>query len=141
MTPRQVELVKSSFDKVRPIADDAAGIFYDRLFHLDPSLRPLFRGDMRDQGRKLMQMIGVVVGSLHRLDTILPAARDLGRRHVRYGVEPRHYETVGGALLHALEQGLGPEFTAEVRGAWTSAYTTLSRAMIEAASAPESSAA
>jgi hemoglobin-like flavoprotein len=119
----------------------AVAIFYDRLFHLDPSLRPLFRGDMREQGRKLMQMIGVVVWGAHRLETLIPAARDLGRRHVRYGVEPRHYETVGDALLYALEQGLGPEFTAEVRGAWTAVYTTLSSVMIEAASEPASSAA
>jgi len=133
MTQHQIQLVKDSFAKVRPIAEDAAALFYDRLFHLDPSLRPLFRGDLREQGRKLMQMIGVVVGSLDRLETILPAARDLGRRHAGYRVEPRHYDTVGAALLHTLGQGLGPAFTDEVRGAWATAYGLLSSVMIEAA--------
>jgi len=72
MTPEQIELVKSSWAKVVPIADTAAELFYGKLFNLDPSLKPLFKGDMVEQGRKLMKMINTAVNSLDRLDAILP---------------------------------------------------------------------
>jgi hemoglobin-like flavoprotein len=106
MTPDAQRLVRDSFTKIVPNAEAAAGMFYDRLFVLDPSLRPLFKGDMTCQGRKLMTMIGTAVANLHRLDTIIPAVQDLGRRHARYGVASSHYQTVAAALLWTLEQGL-----------------------------------
>ena len=115
------------------IADAAAGLFYGRLFELDPTLRPLFRGDLREQGRKLMTTLGVVVKGLTKLDAILPAVEQLGARHVAYGVQDAHYATVGAALLWTLRQGLGTAFTADVEDAWTAAYTTLAGAMIAAA--------
>lgn len=97
MNAIQIELVQSSFAKVLPIADDAASLFYMRLFELDPSLRPLFRGDMEEQGRKLMDMIAVVVVNLRRPDQLVPSMRALGARHTRYGVRDEHYETIGAA--------------------------------------------
>jgi hemoglobin-like flavoprotein len=133
MSPDQVALVKDSFSKVAPIAEVAAELFYDRLFTLDPSLRPLFSGDMKEQGRKLMQTIAVVVGSLDRLETIVPAVQALGRRHVNYGVQEQHYDTVAAALLWTLEQGLGEAFTPQVRDAWTTAYVLLATTMKQAA--------
>jgi hemoglobin-like flavoprotein len=133
MSPDQVALVKDSFSKVAPIAEVAAELFYDRLFTLDPSLRPFFSGDMKEQGRKLMQTIAVVVGSLDRLETIVPAVQALGRRHVNYGVQEQHYDTVAAALLWTLEQGLGEAFTPQVRDAWTTAYVLLATTMKEAA--------
>lgn len=133
MTPAEINLVKDSFRKLVPIADQAAALFYARLFELDPSLRPLFRGDMAEQGRKLMTMIATAVGSLDRLDTIVPAIRTLGARHAGYRVTDEHYATVGAALLWTLEKGLGPEFTTEVRAAWTTTYTLLANTMMEAA--------
>jgi hemoglobin-like flavoprotein len=108
-------------------------MFYARLFVLDPSLRPLFKGDMAEQGRKLMTMIGTAIANLHRLDSIVPAVRDLGRRHGGYGVQPAHYNTVATALLWTLEQGLGDEFTPATRDAWVECYTVLARTMQEAA--------
>jgi hemoglobin-like flavoprotein len=90
MTPESQRLVRESFAKVAPIAPAAAAIFYDRLFALDPALRPLFKGDMAEQGRKLMSMIGTAVADLGQLDAIVPAVRDLGRRHAGYGVQPSH---------------------------------------------------
>ena len=134
MTPDQIALVRQSFAKVLPIRDAAATLFYDRLFTLDPSTRPMFRGDLKSQGAKLMAAIGAVVRSLDRIDTMLPTIRDLARRHVGYGVRNEHYATVGSALLWTLEQGLGADFTPEVRDAWATAYGLLSTAMIEAAS-------
>lgn len=130
MTPDQVTLVQQSFSKVAPIADQAATLFYGRLFELAPEVKPLFKGDMTEQGRKLMGTLAVVVGGLTKLEAILPAASALAKKHVSYGVKPQHYTPVGAALLWTLEQGLGPAWTAETAEAWTSAYTTLSGYMI-----------
>lgn len=129
MNSRQIELVQSSFAQVLPIADAAAALFYGRLFELDPSLRPMFRGDLKEQGKKLMDMIRTVVGNLRALDRILPGVQALGARHTTYGVRDEHYDTVGAALLWTLGQGLGESFTEEVREAWTTAYTILAGAM------------
>jgi hemoglobin-like flavoprotein len=136
VTPESQRLVRDSFAKVAPIAPAAAAMFYDRLFVLDPSLRPLFKGDMTEQGRKLMSMIGTAVANLHRLDAVVPTVRDLGRRHAGYGVQPSHYQTVATALLWTLEQGLGDDFTPATREAWVECYTTLAGTMQEAAAAP-----
>jgi hemoglobin-like flavoprotein len=133
MTPENQALVRDSFAKVVPIAPAAAAMFYDRLFALDPSLRPLFKGDMAEQGRKLMAMIGTAVANLGKLDVIIPAVQELGRRHVGYGVQPAHYDTVATALLWTLEQGLGADFTPATRAAWTEAYSILAGVMKDAA--------
>ena len=132
MTPAQIAVVKESFAKVVPIEETAAALFYNRLFELDPSLRRLFHTDMKEQGRKLMATLAVAVGGLDNLDTIVPAVRDLGSRHVGYGVEAAHYETVGDALIWTLEQGLGDDFTEQTKEAWVAAYGLLSSVMIEA---------
>jgi hemoglobin-like flavoprotein len=133
MTPEQVLLIQASFAKVLPIADTAAALFYGRLFELDPSLRPLFQGDMREQGRKLMTMLRVVVNGLHRLDQLVPAVQELGRRHAAYGVADEHYDTVAAALLWTLHQGLGDDWTPNVEAAWVVAYTLLADTMRAAA--------
>jgi len=133
MNQKQIELVQSSFAEVVPIAETAAGLFYDRLFELDPSLRGLFRGDLKEQGKKLMDMIAVVVVNLRYIDRIVPGVRALGKRHAGYGVQDEHYETVGAALLWTLEQGLGELFKDDVREAWATAYTLLATTMKDAA--------
>ncbi|MEL7277083.1 MAG: globin family protein [Pseudomonadota bacterium] len=133
MTPIQIDAVQGSFEKVAPIADQAASLFYGRLFDIAPEVRSLFKGDMEEQGRKLMQTLGVVVNGLKDLESILPAAKDLAARHVTYGVTPAHYAPVGEALIWTLEQGLGPAFDTETRTAWETAYGTLSTAMIDSA--------
>lgn len=133
MESNVVDAVQSSFEKVRPISEKAAEIFYSKLFEKDPSLKPLFKGDMQEQGRKLMTMLGMAVGSLKFMDKLLPIAQDLGKRHVAYGVTAPMYDTVGAALLETLEAGLGPDFTPELKSAWTEVYTTLALVMKEAA--------
>src|SRR5215212_3328588 len=105
MTPAQVQLVQQSFTKVMPIADQAADLFYDRLFTIAPELRTLFPQDLSQQKKKLMQMLATAVTNLHRLETILPAVQALGLRHAGYGVTDKHYDIVGRALLWTLEQG------------------------------------
>lgn len=129
MTPEQVNLVKTSWAKVVPIAPRAAELFYGRLFELDPSVKPLFKNNMQEQGKKLMATISAVVHSLDNLAPMLPEVQNLGRRHVAYGVEEVHYETVGSALLWTLEQGLGAEFTPPVKQSWLDAYTALAEVM------------
>ena len=136
MNQEQKRLVQASFAQVLPIAQAAAELFYARLFELDPGLRALFRGDMAAQGRALMGMLRVAVNGLDRLDQIVPAVQDLGRRHARYGVREAHYATVGQALLDTLERGLGPAFTDEVREAWVAAYSLLAGVMLDAAREP-----
>lgn len=133
MTPKQIELVQSSFAQVAPIADAAAALFYQNLFTADPTLKPLFKGDMQAQGKKLMQMIGVAVGKLDELEVLVPVLQRLGAGHVAYGVEDSHYATVGAALLKTLDQGLGDAFTEEVEQAWITAYGIMANTMIAAA--------
>jgi hemoglobin-like flavoprotein len=129
MTPVEITLVQDSFRKVAPIADQAAALFYARLFELDPALRGLFHGDMAEQGRKLMNMLSLAVNGLSRLEQLVPAVRALGLRHAAYHVKDEHYETVGEALLWTLGRGLGPEFTSEMQAAWAKAYWTLAETM------------
>ncbi|MEO1281941.1 MAG: globin family protein [Pseudomonadota bacterium] len=117
MTPEQVSLVQSSFEKVVPIAPQAADIFYTKLFEIAPETRKLFPQDMSEQKSKLMTMLGTAVGNLHQIDTIVPAVQDLGRKHVGYGVTAEQYKPVGEALIHTLETGLGDDFTPEVKDA------------------------
>ena len=139
MTPQQVALVKSSFSLVQPIASTAASMFYDNLFKADPSLKPLFTGDMTQQGERLMTMIGAAVGLLNRPESLVPVLRQMGVRHKSYGVRERDYATVGSALLLTLQQGLGDAFTLEVRGAWTALYGVISENMIDAAKESQAS--
>jgi nitric oxide dioxygenase len=135
MTPRQKALVRETFPKVVPIADAAAALFYGRLFETAPALQGLFKGNMQVQGRKLMQMIGYCVDKLDDLESLVPAVKDLGRKHVEYGVTSADYAPVGAALLWTLEQGLGPAFTSEVKDAWTAVYQALASTMIAGAHA------
>lgn len=128
----QIKLIQQSFAAVEPIADQAAALFYNRLFELDPSLRAMFKGDLAVQGKKLMMMLKAVVNGLSQLESILPAVKALGSRHSGYGVEDAHYDTVGEALLWTLDQGLGDAFTPEVEEAWVTAYTLLATTMKEA---------
>jgi len=133
MTPLQVAAVQRSFSLVVPIKEKAAEIFYDRLFSVDPSLKKMFKGDIKEQGKKLMSALALVVTGLANPASILPKVEELGRKHVAYGVEDRHYDTVGGALLWTLEKGLGDKFTPDVKEAWAAAYTLLATVMKDAA--------
>lgn len=138
MTDQEMTLIETSWKAVAPIQAEAARLFYGRLFELNPALRDLFRGDMEEQGRKLMQMLSVAVANIRRPEQILESVQALGRRHAGYGVEAQHYATVGQALLWTLDKGLGPAFTDETRAAWTNLYSLVSRVMQDgvAAGAP-----
>jgi len=132
MTPETIDLVKTSWDKVKPISETAAELFYGKLFEIDPSLKSMFPSDMTEQGRKLMAMINTAVNALDKLESIVPAVQDLGKRHVDYGVTDTMYDSVGEALIWTLGQGLGEEFTDEVKAAWLETYTILATTMKDA---------
>jgi len=133
MTPDQITLIQDSFKKVAPISDAAADIFYTRLFEIAPQVRPYFKGDMTQQGKKLMTTLGAVVNGLRDLDKIVPVAQKLAIGHVAYGVKAEDYAPVGEALIYTLQQGLGDDFTPDLKESWTAAYGTLSSVMISAA--------
>ena len=130
MTPVQKSLIRTTWAQVLPIAESAAGLFYQRLFEIDPTTRALFRDtDMAQQRRKLLHVLGVAVSSLDNLSALIKTVEDLGRRHAGYGVKDAHYDSVGAALLWTLEEGLGSAWTPEVAGAWTEIYGLLSGIM------------
>jgi len=133
VTPEEVSLVQSSWEKVAPISDTAADLFYGKLFELDPALKELFPDDMAEQKKKLMQTLAVCVNGLTDLGEIVPAVQTLGQRHVTYRVKDEHYATVGAALLWTLEQGLGDMYTPETANAWTTVYGVLADTMKQAA--------
>ena len=130
MNPTQIKLVQDSFAKVAPISEQAAAIFYDRLFEVAPAVKPMFPADLTEQRKKLMATLAVVVNGLGNLPSVLPAASALAKRHVGYGAKAEHYPVVGSALLWTLKKGLGEAWTPDVAAAWTEAYGTLSGYMI-----------
>jgi hemoglobin-like flavoprotein len=130
---RTISLVQSSWAKVMPISDAAATLFYERLFEMDPSVRALFKNDMREQKKKLMQTLTVAVDGLNNVDRLVPVLKDLGVRHAGYMVADHHYDLVGAALLWTLREGLGDEFTDDVETAWKEIYTLVATVMKSAA--------
>jgi hemoglobin-like flavoprotein len=133
MTPKQKQLIRTTWEQVVPISDQAAAMFYRRLFEIDPSTQPLFHStDLVQQRRKLLQVLNVAVASLDNLGALAKMVDELGRRHAGYGVKEGHYDSVGAALLWTLEQGLGEAWTPDVEAAWTDVYVLLSGIMLNA---------
>jgi len=133
MTPEQISLVQGSWAKVVPISETAAELFYGKLFELDPDVRSMFKGDMKEQGKKLMTILNTAVNSLNNLEAIVPAIQDMGKRHAGYGVKDEHYDTVGSALIWTLGAGLKDDFTEETKEAWIGVYTLVADTMKAAA--------
>jgi hemoglobin-like flavoprotein len=139
LTEAQKNLVRTSFSRAERMADVVGLIFYKRLFELDPKLRSLFQNNIQEQSKKLMTTLKMVVDGLDYSNELVASIRSLGRRHVQYGVKAQHYDTVGEALIWALEKGLGPEFSPDARGAWLTVYNWLAATMKEAAAEAEAS--
>lgn len=133
ITPRQIQLIQQSFAKVEPISDKAAEIFYNKLFEYEPSVRPMFKSNMQNQGRKLMSTLKVAVKALDDLDGLVPVLQKMAVKHVEYGVRAEHYTPVGNALLYALKVGLGEDWTPELRQAWVEVYRLIAKTMKDAA--------
>ncbi len=128
-----VERIRTSWSIAAVDPGRTAQIFYANLFRLDPTTKPLFVGNLSLQGRKLTQTLSFIVDNLENPDTLMPAAVDLAKRHVGYGVVPEQYASVGAALIETFKQLLGPAFTPEDEAAWGEVYQGLSGAMIAAA--------
>jgi hemoglobin-like flavoprotein len=133
MTPEQAHIIKLTFAQVMRDRDRVGRMFYDRLFSIAPEVKPLFRGDIAEQSRKLMDTLALAVGMLRDMPTLVITLEGLARRHVGYGVKDEHYDKVGEALLWTLEKGLGDAFTAQVRDAWTALYVAVAQIMRAAA--------
>ncbi|MCU0481231.1 MAG: globin domain-containing protein [Anaerolineae bacterium] len=130
--PNQIVIVQNTYLTFASNAHRAGKLFYDRLFEIDPTLKPLFKGDMDAQAVKLMQMVGTAVSALRKPNLLNDAVSELGRRHVGYGVKAEHYQVVGEALLYAIKTQLKDGFTADVEAAWRTVYSELARISIEA---------
>ena len=142
MDEQTIRLLQGSFAEVMAIRQEAAALFYERLFAIDPALRPLFSdADMRSQEMKLMAALALVVGKLGQLDEVIPVLEMLAVKHVAYGVEEHHYATVGQALIQTLSLAFAARFTTELRNAWLSAYGAISGVMIAAANKAEAARA
>lgn len=133
MTPEQKQIVKDTWAQVLPIQETAASLFYGRLFDQYPEVKPMFKGDMQQQGEKLMKMLDQAVGSLDTLDALVVPLKQAGKAHKGYGVKAEDYDKVGASLLWTLQQGLGDTYTPAVEDAWSSTYSTLSSVMIDGA--------
>ena len=136
LTKPEIEMVQSDWKKVLPIADTAATLFYGRLFDLDPSLRPMFKADLTEQKKKLLQTLSAAVSGLDDVGTLVPVLQALGKKHTGYGVKISHYATVGTAFIWTLKQGLGAGFNASHEAAWANVYDLLSKTMIAGAALP-----
>ena len=126
ITPQQKQIVQSTFIKVTLVSNQAGEWFYRRLFELAPEIRPLFaKTNMYIQSTKLMQMLAIAITGLDHFDELTPTLKELGRRHIIYGVKYEHYSIVGQALIFALAHVLGAEFTPEAEEAWKEVYDSL----------------
>jgi hemoglobin-like flavoprotein len=135
MDSTTINLLRSSFEAIAARKVDVAGIFYDRLFEVAPSVRPLFKSDMEEQRKKLIASLSTIVQYVDNGEKLTSYVSSMGQRHVGYGAKPEHYDVVGQVLLWTFEKVLGPDFTPEVRAAWTGAYTAVAGIMIDAATA------
>jgi hemoglobin-like flavoprotein len=125
LTLIQIRLVQRSFGRAATKKRLIATLFYDRLLEINPALRSMFKGDMEEQGRKFMRMLALIVSHLHEPEELKRRMQANSQRHARLGIQPEHYQTVCTALLWALEQGLGREFTPAMREAWQAAYALI----------------
>ncbi|WP_246838900.1 globin family protein [Leptospira yasudae] len=129
----EIEMVRSSFEKVYGNKEEVATLFYKKLFELEPTYKAMFKGDMAEQGRKLMLMLRTLVSGLGDLSSLVPVIEDMGKRHLKYGVKVEDYNVVGEALLATLQQGLGEEFTPKLKGLWAAVYQIVAKTAIEGA--------
>jgi hemoglobin-like flavoprotein len=127
MTPEDIKIVQESWRKVDPVKEIAAGLFYTRLFELDPLLRAFCGGDLKARQTRFTQVLTATVRGLARFDMLLPAVRQFGMRHPLPGEIEQHHANVANALLWMLEMALRKDFTAEVKGAWIKIYGVLSQ--------------
>ena len=131
LTPQQKRLIKQSFESIQDYSNALTKLFYGRLFELRPDLRPMFKINLEDQSRKLLDMLVVIVEALDDFDSLRPRLAELGRKHVTYGVVSEHYQIVRSALLWAVGQALEIEFDTDTKAAWNQMLGAVADAMLE----------
>lgn len=132
LTPEIQQQLKDSFTLAAPHAEQLAATFYDRLFTLAPEVRPMFKGDMKLQQQKLIDMLAWIVTHVNEPELLRGALAEAGRRHAEYGAKPDHFAPVGSALMYCLSATLGDRLTPEAEEAWIEAYAYFAREMEEA---------
>jgi hemoglobin-like flavoprotein len=133
ITPRQVELIRHSFDAIWPVRGKLAAKFYERFFELAPDARRLFPAEMERQNLKLMDMIAAIVGAIENRDIFRSIIYNTGREHARFGARREHFVAFGEALIWGMEHQFGEAFTPEIKAAWTALYDAVQRDMIAGA--------
>ena len=131
MKAEQLQLVLQSLNEIQLLADKITTDFYQHLFEVEPSIRELFKGDIKRQGSMFITTLSLAVNGLSRMEDIQPAVRTLGERHSGYGVKPEYFQPFRESFLWALERHLRDDFTPELKSAWTEAFEMLSEAMIK----------
>ena len=135
MTKEQARIVRNTWISLQGVDPSLLGdVFYSRLFLKEPSLRKMFQVSRKEQAKKLIDMLDLIVSRLDRLNELGEDIRQLAIRHEGYGVKPGHYEDVRNALLWSLSKGLGKDWNPEVEAAWVACYTILTNAMLAAVS-------
>lgn len=136
-----LDALETSFDQIAPRGDELMDVFYARLFSVAPSVKPLFAGtDLKRQKAMLLAALVLLRRSLRDLDSVTPALRELGARHVRYGALPEHYPVVGEVLIFSMAQVAGDAWTADYEAAWTEAFTLVAGAMLDGAQSARAAA-
>jgi nitric oxide dioxygenase len=132
LNAQQKRLVRQSFESLEEYSDTVVRLFYGRLFEIAPQVRGLFHIDLREQSRKLQDMLATIVNALDRFDELQPVLVELGRRHVGYGVLPEHYNALRLALLWALGHELNSEFDSDTKAAWDQLLRSVASTMLQA---------
>ena len=129
MTPAQQDLVRKSFEQLKPRAFEVADLLYKKLFELEPKAEKLFRGDMKEQKEKLMRMLQIAIENIDNHAELQPMLFNLGRIHHSYGVEGNHFISFQESLMFALRTVLGKGFTPDVEDAWKTVFLYLASTM------------
>ena len=130
----QSELLETSFQAVVLRGEAFVAAFYERLFTRFPETRAFFAAtDMSAQRKKLQQSLGLIVEHLQHPEELSTPLKELGQRHVTYGIQPEHYPLVGMALLETFADFLGDQWTEAHRDAWIAGYEAVSRLMVQGA--------
>jgi methyl-accepting chemotaxis protein len=128
-----VAALETSLDLVTPRGAELMDEFYARLFAAEPSVRPLFPDDLREQKRKFLATLVLLRWSLRDLDALSPQLRGLGARHAGFGARPEHYPAVAQALIEAMASLGGEAFTDHHERAWRAVLSTVAGLMLEGA--------
>ncbi len=133
----QGELLETSFQEIVMHGEAVVTAFYERLFTCFPETKPLFAAtDMFEQRKKLQQSLTLIVEHMQHPEVLSSMLRELGLRHVTYGVRPEHYPLMGTVLLETFADFLGKHWTQAHHDAWVKGFEAVSSLMLQGAQEP-----